>query len=238
MKKMMFLLASGLLFALPVMAHQKLVFSTINGLSMVPAGEQLLKDAYAQLNIEIRIKEYPGERSLVMANTAKTDGELGRIAGMEKQFPNLVMVPVPLMHLSVSAYSNQNIFVTSFSDLKKYRIGFVAGTKIVENFTDGFPNRLGVSRPDQLFEMLLLGRIDVAIDMTEDGLIVLQVAKYKTIKAVSPALAEGDIYHYLNKKHADLVPKITKVLQEMSDQGVIKKRQEEFLAKIKQPSVQ
>ena len=232
MKKwILLLIGSMLIFAQFACAQQKMVFSTINGLSIIPVGEQILKEAYQQLGVDIRVEEYPGERSLVAANTGKTDGELGRIQGMEKEYSNLVMVPVPLFELSVSAFSNQAISINTVDDLKKYRIGFVGGTKVVEGMTADFPNRLRVGRPDQLFQMLLLGRIDVALDMTEDGLIVLQSDKYKTIKMISPKLVKANIYHYLNKKHADVLPAITKVMQTMLDNGTFKKEQDAFWAK-------
>lgn len=236
MKKWLLLLSAALLFTSSAWAKEKLVFSTINGISIIGAGEQFLKEAYQQLNIDISVEEYPGERSLVAANTGKTDGELGRIAGIEKEYPNLIMVPVPILRLSISAFSNKQISIANKDDLKKYRIGFVAGTKIVENMTNEVPHRMRVSRPDQLFQMLLLNRIDVAIDMTEDGLVLMKSDKYKMIKPVSPILEQGDVFHYLNKKHADIVPKITSVLKNMADKGILKQKQDAFLADIKNTS--
>lgn len=214
-------------------ANKTLVFSTIDGLAITTFGERLLKEAYQKIDIDITVEKYPGERSLVAANAGKTDGELGRIAGLEKTYTNLVMVPVPLIELSVSAFSNKNISIDSVKELKKYRVGYVAGTKIVEQMTVDVKDRLPVGRPEQLFEMLLLDRIDVAVHTTEDGLLILQSARYAKIKTAGPPLARSVIYHYLHKKHAHLVPAISKALQEMTDKGVFQKERDDFSAKLK-----
>lgn len=237
MKKWIFLLVSGLLFALPVAAQQKMVFSTIQGLPITEFGERILKEVYQQLNMDVGVEFYPGERSLIAANTGKTDGELARIKGIEKEYPNLIMIPVPLTELSLAAFSNQALNITTFDDLKKYRIGFVGGTKILNQMTAGFPHVLRVNHPDQLFDMLLLGRVDVVIDTYEDGLVILQSEKYQQVKIINASLLKYPVFHYVNKKHAKLVPAISKIFEKMRDKGVLQKRREEFAAEIaKQPS--
>jgi len=59
--------------------------------------EMVLREAYRRLGRTLVVHQLPGERSLVYANEGKMDGELYRKLGLDRDYPNLVIVPVPLL---------------------------------------------------------------------------------------------------------------------------------------------
>jgi polar amino acid transport system substrate-binding protein len=61
----------------------------------------------------------------------------------------------------------------------------------------------------------------------------IQRLGYTDIVALEPPLSESNFYHYLNSKHSEiLLPRITAVLQEMSDSGRIDEIREQITAEI------
>lgn len=90
-----FALCSGLTYAATPLRGNTIQISTL--LENDPASdiaEQVLKQAYLRLGLQLQVKKLPGERSLYGANNGETDGELYRKIGMERDYPNLVIIPV------------------------------------------------------------------------------------------------------------------------------------------------
>jgi polar amino acid transport system substrate-binding protein len=61
----------------------------------------------------------------------------------------------------------------------------------------------------------MLGRSDVVVANRTSGLAVLKELNLQEIKVLTPPLVSFPVFHYLNSKHAALVPKLTTVLQQM-----------------------
>ena len=135
---------------------------------------KVMLEAYRRLGMEIDIVSMPGERTLVSANAGETDGELYRRAGIEKSYPNLVMVPVPVASYEVVAFVPRHsvVAVSGWASLRALRIGFVKGIKVIEENTLGM-QVLSVASLQQAFAMLDKGRIDVVLSNRISGLAAL-----------------------------------------------------------------
>ena len=59
--------------------------------------KEVLREAYRRIGYDIRFEFLPGKRSLEYANKGLTDGDVARIAGTEKKYPNLIPVPTPII---------------------------------------------------------------------------------------------------------------------------------------------
>jgi polar amino acid transport system substrate-binding protein len=210
----------------------KLIFSRVEGHALNIAG-LVLQEAYQKLNIRIGTQIYPGERSLLIANQGdKVDGEVMRIAGLEKNYPNLIQISVPVYTGNAVAYvKNKSIAVSGWESLRPYRIGIIIGHKYAENGTAGM-NVEAVKDGLINFSKLDAGKIDVAVDSHLDGLLFIRELKLKDITMLQPPLQTIHFYHYLNKKHAGLVPGITRVLKEMEKRGRIQAIFNDYAAKI------
>src|SRR6516164_7155708 len=75
--------------------NKTLVISGIDSNIEGTAAKQILTEAYQRLGITIVLKTFPAERALLISNSGvESDGELLRISGLGKDYPNLVVVPV------------------------------------------------------------------------------------------------------------------------------------------------
>ncbi|MFZ6638919.1 substrate-binding periplasmic protein [Undibacterium sp. TC4M20W] len=177
--------------------------------------EKIIDTAYRKLGWHLNVHYLPGERSLRSANNGEMDGELYRKLGMERDYPNLVIVPVPLLTYEIVIFTNGTHFlVNSWESLRPYTIGFVRGIKIIEQNTVGMKLEAAPT-VRQAFQKMLLGRSDIVVANRISGLAALAEMKQTDVTILTPPLATFPVFHYLNKKHEALVPGLTAVLQKM-----------------------
>lgn len=178
-----------------------------------------------RLGIQISVDEVESaERVLLNANNGVTDGDVGRVMGLEKRYPNLVVVPVPVYHYQMVVFSIKPDFtVAGAESIKQYDIGIPTGWKILEDISVGARSVTSLSSAELVFSMLMKDRIDIALLEKSQGISMIQKMGLQGIKVLRPNLLEGDWFLYLHKKHNYLVPKITAELQKMQKDGTIKR---------------
>lgn len=182
-----------------------------------------------RLGIKIVINETEtAERVLLNANSGVDDGDVGRVAGLEKRYTNLVYVPIPVYHYQMVVFSKEVDFpVDGAKSIQPYDIGLLTGWKILENIAQGARSVSSLETGEQLFSMLDKKRIDIALIEKAQGLTILKKMGLKNIRFLQPNLLEGDWYLYLNNKHKNLVPVIAAELEKMHKDGTIKRINDE-----------
>jgi len=208
-------------------AQEKLVLSRGGSVYNI-LSEKVLHEAYKRIGITIRIEAFPSERSLTMANIGDIDGEILRSTKIQKEYPNLILIKVPVVSLKVVVFSKNHEFpIQGWESLKPYSIAIVRGMKPVENKLKGM-TYYKVHHFQQAFQMILNGRVDIAIHTFGDGKFIIKEHKLKGIKVLEPPIMEVKGYHYLHKKHENLVSRITDSLQQMENEKLIQKMQADF----------
>lgn len=233
--KRLLLLLLGLMILAPIQAAQTLVLNTAY-LAPVTSPDKTgyLDLVYEELGkrtgLKFVIQPLSGERALLNANEGIDDGDVCRIAGMEKGYPNLVRVPELLMSAKLKVFSRDaNFAVTGADSLKPYDVAILTGWKIVEKTVVGTRSVVNLETFEQMFEMLDKGRVDLAIAEEMMSKQVIKTLGLRSIRVLNPPLLEVDWYLYLNKKHASLVPQLTKAIREMRQDGTLQKLQSQVL---------
>ena len=103
--------------------------------------------------------------------------------------------------------------------IRDYSVAFINGWKMFETNASGAKIVNKVDKPEQIFQMLEGGRVDLALYTRADGVELLRSMGMRAITPLSPSLKEVDMYLYLNKKHEALVPQLAKALREMKADG-------------------
>jgi polar amino acid transport system substrate-binding protein len=192
--------------------------------------ERVLNEAYRRLGLNMVVIKVPGERSLFSADHGQVDGELYRKLGMERDYPNLRIVPVPLLTYEIVIFTQGTSFVVvGWESLRPFTIGFVKGIKIIEQNTHGMKLE-PTATMRQAFLKMSLGRSDIVVANRNSGLAILKEMKMEEVKVLEPPLATFPVFHYLHKKHEALVPKLTTVLQQMQKDKTIEKIQKAVMA--------
>lgn len=189
-------------------------------------GTRILKKAYAELGVDFTFWHLPNKRCIVMANKGETDGEFERIAGLEKKYPNLVMVSVPIGYVDIMVYTKKIEFtVEGWHSLKPYSIGIERGFILAKENTRGMDVE-EVGTIEQAFSMLDLGRNDIVVS-SWSSLYDLKKLNLSGIRILMPPIDQLVLYHYLHKRHKLLAAELEAVLLRMEKEGELKEIQDQ-----------
>ncbi len=186
--------------------------------------KEVLHEAYRRIGYDIRIKFFPGRRSLESANKGLTDGDVARIAGTEKKFPNLIPVETPIIYFQGVAFTKSvTRKIGSWHDLKGLRVGIIRGIRYSTIGTRGL-NPFFAKDMTHLFKLLEDDRIQVAVAVLNAGKIEIH-NKFENsgIHVMGTPLYSAPLYHFVHKKNEHLIDDLNQTLKDMASQGEIDK---------------
>jgi len=176
-------------------------------------------EAFRRAGVELRLVKLPAERGLINANAGIEDGDLVRIAGLEKQYPNLVRVPEKLVDWEFAAFSKDATIPSNWKAIRERSVGHIKGWKIYEQNLAGAEHVTTADDPEQLFRLLDLNRIDVALYERSFGMALAKQQGLKVVRPLAPPLATREMFIYLHKRHANLTPRLADALRAMKRDG-------------------
>jgi hypothetical protein len=188
-------------------------------------------EAFKRLGIPFRLENYTLARRAVMVEEGTADGETSRIYSYGDNKPYLVRVEESLIDFGFSFYTaNPKVRVERFEDLRatNYLVEFRRGILLCENTVRQYvpAERISdVTTQEQGLKKLLAGRTDLYCDIDVYVLQELQSPELKdSAKKVRRVIGIGKsvpTYPFLNKRHADLAPRLAAVLKQMKAEGLI-----------------
>ena len=181
----------------------------------------VIQEVFRRQGIKARINSYAGAsaRSLQMSNSGTDDGEALRIAGINQKFPNLVQVPESILENHFVAYSTRHKVPTqSWDDLKPFSVAYIIGWQIFQRNVKDTKDIVTVRNPEQMFQMLNLERVDIALYEKWQGLALVRKMGIK-VHVLDPPLVKMKMFMYLHKKHQGMVGPTAAALKAMKDDG-------------------
>jgi polar amino acid transport system substrate-binding protein len=176
-------------------------------------------EAFRRVGVEMRLVKLPAERGLINANEGTEDGDLVRIAGLEKQYPNLVRVTEKAVDWEFAAFSRDASIPSSWPAIRQRSAGHIKGWKIYEQALAGAESVTTADDAGQLFRLLDLGRIEVALYERSFGIALVRQQGVIGVRPLSPPLAKREMFIYLHKRHAALAPRLAAALRAMKRDG-------------------
>ncbi len=213
------------LLAKPCIASQLLVITTSVGPPESNENDTgfydlIMKEAFRRIDRQIDIDHLPAERALINADSGITDGEFPRISGLDKQYPNLVMVPEKITNYEFVAFSKiRGKKMTSWAALQPYNVAIVRGWKILETNIVNTRSLVPAKNQKLLFNLLVNDRADIVVYSRFAGYAYVRSQGLKGIVVLEPPLAVREMYLYLNKKHKQLIKPLAQALREMRADG-------------------
>lgn len=185
------------------------------------SSKRVLDRAYSQIKVEVKYERYPANRSLYAANRGVTDGILARIPNMERSYPNLTMLPIPLASEKVYVYTHDLHFrIYDWRVISRYRVAIVRGFELATKHLNK-DSLVEVPSVEQAFSMLEQKKVDFVIDL-ESGQCVLNKLGLNKIRRLEPAISELTVYHYLHIRHQSLSRELKVILESMALSGEIR----------------
>lgn len=191
--------------------------------------EELAREALRRTGRALQVVQLPHERALANADAGIEDGDLFRAPGFEKDYPNLVQVPQPLMDQDfVGLTRRTDLQVRGWSDLAGLSVAFVTGNKIIERELQGHRDVTEVRNNELLIGLLASGRADVVVINRWVGLHVARRAGV-SVRALEPPLVRLPMYIYLHRRHESLAAPLAAALSEIRRDGTWQRLHELYL---------
>jgi hypothetical protein len=196
-------------------------FVSIENLIEQEVGRKVLPHFYQKLGHTITIKPLPGKRASSMVSTGEKDGEIMRIFSYGIEYPHAIRVPTPYYSLQTMAFykKDSGVVINRKEDLEHYKIVKVRGVKHTDNITKGMPFVYDMDSTQAMMDFLELGRAQVALTNTIDGLLTIKARGYTDIVNLNEPLDELYLYHYIHQDHPQLVVEINNVIKQMNASG-------------------
>jgi len=199
---------------------EHLIFSYIEGAITQHEAFKVLKEAYRRLGISVDAEILPAERAVKIASAGVTSGEVARLEGLENTYPDLVRVPEPLITMRVMAVTTGKSFpVDGWDSLRPHILCYTHGVKIFEQGTDGML-RMPATDGEHTIKLLRQGHCDVALLDSRSWLIIDRIS-VGPLRELEPPVTIIPLYHYLHRRHIELVPLVADELRKMREEGVI-----------------
>ena len=205
------------LFLKPVMAEQPtttLVFNKPLDTKISRTLIKRLQSAYQAIGIEVKVVDFDHKSSLSAANAGELDGQIGRVIGISKEYPNLIASVTPLMNLNLVLITNKNSCTNcQLSDLKtiSHNASYPFAQKYIEQ-----ENYQG----EVITNSNLTSQLHMLRNQTIDGILVLEYLLEHQIEQRTfdfferKIVSQKPIHHYLHKKHQAILIKLDQQLMQ------------------------
>lgn len=186
--------------------------------SLLPV-KQIIELAYERLGIEVEWVELPSMRALKYSNEGRFDGEMIRASSVVNSgYDELLQVPTKLLDVEIRMYC---LTATKCGDI--YNKNLIVGHNVHIKFYDLLCRKHKFQCNSfypyqQALTPLIQGKVD-AIMSTPFEL-------FGSINEMSPMIYQSDLivkidaFHYLHKRLAHLIPKLTAELTKMEKEGL------------------
>ena len=192
---------------------------------------RLVEEICSRNNIAVTRNTPPVGRSLIHVNEGIDDGDGPRIDGLSKTYPNLVRVTEPFGEFLFGAFAkDKGIRIDGWSSLASVNVAYIHGWKIFDNKVAIAKSITKVKNIELLFRLLDANRTDVALVTKLSGHAMIQELGLQEIRFVDPPLAVEPNFLYLHNSHKSLVPKLSRTLKELKQDGTYKRLYHEMIS--------
>lgn len=227
----LFLTLFFILFSHSALSQATIVLNTafgppVSNAAQTGYGDQVLKEAFKRIGYQLETVRLPAERALINANRGIDDGELARIGGLQKKYPNLIQVPETFLTVDMVLYSKNypEFVVDGWDSVASHSLAIISGWKIMERNFAKLGDRVEIIKtdtPEQSFSLLENDRVDFIAYSNWSGLGYIKTHNIKNIKLLEPPLARPEFYVYLHKKHEAIVPQLAEAIKTMKTDGTL-----------------
>jgi len=192
--------------------------------------EVIIKKAYKMLGHKINIVRLPPKRALKEASSGTLDGDVQRIYSVAHTYPTLIRIEPSINYILGTGFvlKNTDINVSSWDDLKNYRVGIILGIRFAETNVPQ-ENAFLYYSYKKLTEALKEGKIDIGIYPQSNGIYQTLLLKDKNIIPLANPLAKFELYHYIHKKNMHLATDLGAIFKQFEKNKILPKIRQRIL---------
>lgn len=201
-----------------------LVISMLADSHIHRAISNVLTEAYRRVDVPVTFRISPGYRPLVDANNGMVDGDVARIEGTEKEYQNLLPVPVSLVSMRARPYTiSSRVNVRHWDDLSGLNVGVIRGARYAQ--LKNYPFHIvRFQKAEKMFENLIRDRLHIVVlNETSAQAIIKRHYPTQGILEAGEVLHESGMFHFLHKQHSAIIPRLSKALASMKKSGELER---------------
>ena len=177
---------------------------------------ELMTLAYKELGIDVELVDFNKNNALIAANEGILDGQLGKISGLNRTYPNLNRINVPLFSFDLNLISFcKNCQLADMPSLVIHSTYPAAAKYLSEHPYQGQLHE--VKSVSTLLNLLMQKQVSAALVI--GFYIEPYMHKLQNAGVELETLHSQQVYHYVHKTHKDLIPALSKVLNEFKASG-------------------
>ena len=184
----------------------------------------VLQKAYAKIGYIIQVHQLPAVRSIHESNDGKAvDGEVVRTSLIEHKLSNLIKVPVLLDKVDVAVIStDKSASVKDWESLKGKSIATVKGYWYFQQQLDENSTVLLTKNMKNALLQLKDKKVDFSVHIKKIAQNVIKQENIEGVFILEPPIDSIPTYHFINQKHAKLIPELSKALSEITGNEIEK----------------
>jgi len=182
-----------------------------------------MAEIYGQLQVPWRLLRIPIGDALEGANSGVVDGELARTSLAEAELGRLQRIPAAIGAVRIIAYTQIGAEkVETIGDLKSKRVALFRGAVVTDQLAkESTP--VYADNVAGLFELLDKGRADVVMATKLDVDLYLNSVGKQSAYLASAPLLETKVYHFLHKRHSDLIKRLSQYMKGLQVSGELER---------------
>ncbi|MGE5506068.1 MAG: substrate-binding periplasmic protein [Actinomycetota bacterium] len=158
-------------------------------------------------------------RALSLADLGTDDGLAARVAGLDKEYPNLIRVPEKIFDNDFVAGSEGPAVATDrWEAMAPFSVAYIIGWQIFEHNLPKVRELTMAKDSRQLLTLLKSGKVEMVLHERWQ-LLWHARALGMQVRIHEPPLARVPMYLYLNRRHAELIAPISRELAAMKADG-------------------
>ncbi|OAN43022.1 hypothetical protein A6A04_10020 [Paramagnetospirillum marisnigri] len=182
--------------------------------------QMLIRDLFQRRGLKAELDvNLASARAFKLADDGVTDGLAGRVAGMEKEFPNLVAIPERMfVNDFVACGLPGTSLPANWGDLGPRAVAHIIGWQVFEHNLPKVRDLSTVKDSSQLLALLRSGHTELILHERWQAMWQAQRQGLKLVCTDAP-LARTPMFIYLNRRHGALVEPLAQTLRAMKADG-------------------
>jgi ABC-type amino acid transport substrate-binding protein len=198
---------------------------------------RIYPELFRRLGLTVEFRVMPLQRLTIASEQGAVDGEVARIGSYASQHPELVRVDEPVYDMVWALFSiDTGLRLGSLNELaaQPLRVTYQRGIAICEKALKAVvpaDRLLDVATDAQGFNMLRVGRSDLHCtgDLTLPTLQYLPELRGVDISHRVLDIGANPLFPLVNKRHADLAPRMAAALRQMKAEGLVERYRADVL---------
>jgi len=198
-------------------AAQPMLVATLQQIDPQHPAVLLVAQAYHNLGLRMELETMPLERiRYQLARGTLVDANLAAAATLNQILPDLIRLEVPVYQLEIALFvRKEQPLAADWQQLRDTKLVYLQGMNSVELLMGQhqIQQASAVLSMSQALQALAKGRYDGAVLPRAEAEVVLKQLKINQVVASTPILETIPMYHYLHRKHQQLVGPLTTQLK-------------------------